>query len=124
MSYQYTQINRLEEPHNYMYTPFQGEKLLRSYQSSRMAVVQRNVVAKHASVETDFMLAAYALPILEKLFDASSDAGGMKFRSLIEKMGGENRLAGQDRRQYPERLGKRLGWDVNPCAGNNIGFIA
>ena len=71
-----------------MYTPFQGEKLLQSYQSSRMAVVQRKAVAKHASVESDLVLVTYAVPILEKLFDATSDAGGMKFRSLIE-VGGE-----------------------------------
>jgi hypothetical protein len=84
MSYPYSQINRLEEPHNYMYTPFQGVALLQSYQSSRMAVVHRRAAVEHESVEPDHMLVTYALPALEKLFDAASLEGGKKFRALLE----------------------------------------
>ena len=84
MSYPYSQINRLEEPHNYMYTPFQGVALLQSYQSSRRAVVHRRAVVEHGSVEPDHMLVTYALSALEKLFDAASLEGGKKFRAFLE----------------------------------------
>lgn len=84
MSYLYSQINRMEEPHSYMYTPFQGEALLSSYQSSRMAVINRRVVVEHVVVEPDHMLVAYALTTLEKLLEATSSEGGKKFRSLLE----------------------------------------
>lgn len=84
MSYPYSQINRLEEPHNYMYTSFQGVALLQSYQSSRMSVVHRRAALERGNVVPDHMLVTYALPALEKLFDAHSLEGGKKFRALLE----------------------------------------
>ena len=84
MNYPYSQTNRLEEPHNYMYTPFQGGALLQSYQSSRMAVVYRRTAADQRGVEPDHMLLAYALPILENIFDAISIETGKKLRALLE----------------------------------------
>lgn len=84
MSYPYSQTNRLEEPHSYMYTPFQGEALLQLYQSSRMDVVHRRAVAEHGGTGPDHMLVAYALPALEKLFDAASLESGRKFRALLD----------------------------------------
>jgi hypothetical protein len=45
MSYQYTQLNRLEEPHNYMYTPFGGVDFLCAYREDREAALQRIVGA-------------------------------------------------------------------------------
>lgn len=84
MSYQYSQTNRLDEPHNYMYTSFQGEALLQSYQSSRMAVVHRRVAAGHGGVEPDHMLVTYSLPTLERLIRATSIEGSKKFRALLE----------------------------------------
>ncbi|UCV06670.1 hypothetical protein [Dechloromonas denitrificans] len=40
-SYPYTQLNRLEEPHNYMYTPFGGDAFLQAYRADREAVLDR-----------------------------------------------------------------------------------
>lgn len=95
MSYPYSQINRLEEPHSYMYTPFQGEVLLQSYQSSRMAIVHRRAAAEHESVEPDHMLVVYTLLALEKLFDTTSLESGKKFRILLE--GGSAKMFGQNK---------------------------
>lgn len=95
MSYPYSQINRLEEPHSYMYTPFQGEALLQSYQSSRMAVLHRRAAVEHGGIEPDHMLVTYALPTLEKLFDATSLEGGKKFRTLLE--GGSAKILRQSK---------------------------
>ncbi len=99
MSYLYSQINRLEEPHNYMYTPFQGEALLQSYMSSRAAVAHRRYATAGQSVEPDRMFATCALSKLEKLFDATSPEGGKKFRTL---RGGEG---AQTFRQHEEEGG-------------------
>jgi hypothetical protein len=41
MSYLYTQLNRLDEPHNYMYTPFGGEAFLQAYRTDRQAAICR-----------------------------------------------------------------------------------
>ena len=87
MRYQYSQINRLEEPHNYMYTPFQGEALLQSYQSSRMTVLHRRVATEPGCVEPECMFVAYALPELEKLHDATSFEAGKRFRILLKGRG-------------------------------------
>lgn len=85
MSYLYSQVNRLDEPHNYMYTPFQGVALLQSYQSSRMAVLYRSIAAEHdGCVEPDHTFLTYALTALEKLFDDTTFEGGRKFRTLLE----------------------------------------
>ena len=84
MNYPYSKVNRLEEPHSYMYTPFQGESLLQSYQSSRMAVMHCRAAVEHGGVEPDHMFVACALPVLAKLFDATSLKGGRKFRTLLE----------------------------------------
>lgn len=87
MSYPYSQTNRLAEPHSYMYTQFQGEALLQSYQSSRMAVVCRCATFAHGGIEPDRMLVDHALAALEKLFDATSLESGKKFRTLLENVG-------------------------------------
>lgn len=107
MSYPYSQINRLEEPHSYMYTPFQGEALLQTYQSSRMVVRHRRADAEHGGAEPDRMLVTYALPELEKLFDVTSFEGGKRFRALLD--GGSTKILEQ---------GKVEGGSLNGFAKN------
>jgi hypothetical protein len=97
VSYPYSQTNRLEEPHSYMYTPFQSAALLQSYQSSRMAVVQHRTAAAHGSMEPDILLVTHALQALEKLFDVVSFETGKKFQALLyggrEKTFSQNKTA-------------------------------
>jgi len=83
MSYPYTQANRLEEPHSYMYTPFQGSELLQSYQSGRMAVVRCRASAEYDRAEPDHLFVVCALPALEKLLDTSVPGAGQRFRALL-----------------------------------------
>jgi len=90
MTYSYSQLNRLEQPHAYMYTPFQGEALLQSYRSSRMAIVRRRSVAEHGSTAPDLMLVTCALPALKKLFDSISLEAGEHFRTVLEYAGIRN----------------------------------
>lgn len=87
MNYPYSQLNRLEEPHAYMYTPFQGEALLQSYRSSRITVVLRHAAAGNDSAAPDHMLVTCALPALEKLFDSISLEAREHFRTVLECAG-------------------------------------
>ncbi len=92
MSYPYSQINRLEEPHNYMYSPFQGDALLQSYQTSRATVLRGLSAAEHGNVaQPDHMLMTYALPILKTLFESASFEIRKKFMVLL-KHGSERTL--------------------------------
>lgn len=92
MSYQYSQTNRLEEPHNYMYTPFQGAVLLQSYQSSRMSVMLRQDAGEPGGgAEPERMFAACALTQLERLHAATSSTAGRRFRALLESGGATTR---------------------------------
>ncbi len=109
MTYVYSQINRLEEPHNYMYAPFQGRALLQAYQLSRMTVVRRCGAAAFASLEPDRMLATRALSVLKKLFDVDSIEAGERFRMLAEGQWTAS-LAPSDRgHNCVDRLAKALG---------------
>lgn len=94
MSYQYSQTNRLQEPHSYMYTPFQGEALIQLYQSSRIAVVHRRDAGEPGGAEPERLFAASALPELERLHAATSSAAAMRFRALLGSQGA-TRLKGE-----------------------------
>lgn len=83
MSYLYTQANRLDEPHNYMYTPFQGEVLLHSYQGSRLDALQRFAEVVSESEACDAAYEIYALPFLERALDSVSIDAGNRFRMLV-----------------------------------------
>jgi hypothetical protein len=53
MSYLYTQVNRLEEPHKYMYTPFQGQSLLQEFHESRADTLKQLTNMRFDSVIDD-----------------------------------------------------------------------
>ena len=95
MSYQYSQTNRLDEPHNYVYTPFQGDVLLQLYQSSRMSVVHRQDAGEPGGgAEPERIIAACALTELERLHAATSSEAGRRFRALLGS-GGATTLQGK-----------------------------
>jgi hypothetical protein len=53
MSYLYTQVNRLEEPHKYMYTAFQGQSLLQAFHTSRADTLKQLIAMNFDSVIDD-----------------------------------------------------------------------
>jgi hypothetical protein len=75
MSYIYTEVNRLEQPHNYMYAPFDGERFLHAYQISRM-----NTLRGITSVNSEAIVVSYEQQALQVLVAAmqtpSFDAAG------------------------------------------------
>lgn len=71
-----------------MYTPFQGEALLQAYRSSRIIALHNLSAAVPGYLNPDQMLLAYALPTLERLFNASSLGGEKKFRALLDEVSG------------------------------------
>lgn len=96
MSYVYSQINRLKEPHSYMYTPFRGDALLQSYQSSRMLVLRRLATAGNGKADQDNILVTQAVSLLNNQFDTSLPESGRAFRILVQgsKMPREERVDG------------------------------
>lgn len=84
MSYLYSKTNRLDVPHNYMYTSFEGKALLHAYQSSRLDVIYRCVCREYDVAATDDELVSGALLLLQELFDAISVDSSNTFRALLE----------------------------------------
>lgn len=80
--YQYTQSNRLDEPHSYMYTPFEGEALLFSFKTARISFIKKLSATQTISQATDTDFGNYAVPFLEKSFDSISSVAGEKFRQI------------------------------------------
>jgi hypothetical protein len=62
MSYIYSEVNRLEEPHNYMYTPFEGDGLIKKFAESRRKFLAETFYT--GSNNTDLWLEAL-LPSIE-----------------------------------------------------------
>lgn len=84
MSYTYSEINRLEEPHNYMYTPYHGVDLLQSYESNRVKIINRCIAVENKALEQDRLLVTYALPVLKKSLTKNSFEYGKRFQALLE----------------------------------------
>lgn len=53
MNYIYTQVNRLEQPHAYMYTPFQGVSMLQTFLTSRQEKLKQLLACRYQSVIDD-----------------------------------------------------------------------
>jgi len=86
MSYPYSQINRLDEPHSYMYSQFQGVSLLQSYQSSRMEAIKEYAMAEDGDADFDLNLVSFAFPVIEKCISASAPNAGIRFRELLSSL--------------------------------------
>jgi hypothetical protein len=84
MSYPYSQVNRLEQPHSYMYTPFQGRALLQSYESDRMAFIFSRANIVSCGIEPDCRLLNFALPLLGQFIGDTLLEFDKKFRVLFE----------------------------------------
>lgn len=83
MIYTYSQANRLEEPHAYMYTQFHGEEFLEAYLSSRLDAVNWPTEGDHGRTELDESLVSHSLLILERLFNVKSVEAGKKFKRVL-----------------------------------------
>lgn len=87
--YQYTQSNRLDAPHSYMYTPFEGEALLLAYRAARMVAIKKLSATQLVAQATDTDFDNCAVPFLEKSFDNISNEVGEKFRQISLSSSGE-----------------------------------
>jgi len=81
--YQYSQKNRLEEPHHYMYTVFEGSKFLASYHSSRLDLIDD--LRTNQIYETfDAAFVTHAFSIMENRFDQISYNTAKKFKAFLK----------------------------------------
>lgn len=83
MSYLYTRANRLEEPHSYMYTPFQGVSLLQAYHVSRLEFIGH--LARHGKEfpGADRGYEDHSVAFIEACFESISRAMGDRFRQML-----------------------------------------
>jgi len=81
MAYQYTQTNRLEEPHSYMYTQFEGEALLSSFNVARMASIRTLSAMPFSAATTEITFYNQVAAFLGKFFD--SIGAGDRFRQVL-----------------------------------------
>jgi hypothetical protein len=94
MSYIYSKDNRLINPHNYMYTPYQGIEFLQSYESSRMTIINRFVSTKSLKFNEDNFLVKDFLPVLLKSSLSNLTTNEKKIKLLLENISLE--LAGNN----------------------------
>ena len=86
MSYIYSKINRLEKPHNYMYTPYYGADLLESYESSRVQVINRFIDSRNLSFNEDSALLHELLPVFLEPFSSNLNVYEKNFGLLLQKI--------------------------------------
>ena len=102
MIYTYSVINRLEEPINYMYTPFEGLRFLDSYVASRIQFLGCVINDVEGNLSQDVCFLINAVKELEKIFGANSSSEIKRFRALfkIENMEEMSKIKGQDNRGH------------------------
>jgi hypothetical protein len=83
ISYQYSEKNRFDEPHHYMYTPFQGGMLLASYRLSRLDLI-RNFEPNQIKVALDANFLIHTLSILEGRLNQTSPDIAERFFALLK----------------------------------------
>lgn len=77
MGYVYCEVDRLKEPHAYMYTPFEGMAFLDAYVTSR-----KDCLGRIAAGTVKLQPLCDAARMLARCFDQSSPAHGAEFRQL------------------------------------------
>lgn len=89
IDYEYTQVNRLDEPHRYMYTKFEGNDFLKSYFKNRRNNIERFLAncnsVENAELNSELILAA--ITQLEKFLDEVSSRTGEDWQSLFNWQG-------------------------------------
>jgi hypothetical protein len=83
MTYLYTEANRLDAPHSYMYTPFQGEDLLRAYHADRLLILRQVAGSPAVDAATDAGYERHALPLIEEWLDTVSPEAGRPYRVAV-----------------------------------------
>lgn len=92
IDYEYTQVNRLDEPHRYMYTKFEGKNFLNSYFKNRRNNIERfqancNSV-ENAELNSELIL--NAITQLENFLAEVSSRTGEDWQSLISWEGNKH----------------------------------
>jgi len=84
MSYEYSARNRLQEPHNYMYTPYQGGVLLHAYMQSRLDFLDRYSGSSSVREDADAVLVRTALERIAVWLGARSEDTKAHLRAVFE----------------------------------------
>jgi hypothetical protein len=85
MNYIYSQTNRLEEPHSYMYTQFHGEEFLKAYISNRLTFIASADSAGYLGDQNaDQSYLGQSLAMLENMFQEKSNETRDMFKGLLD----------------------------------------
>lgn len=79
MGYVYSEVDRLKEPHTYMYTPFEGAGFLDSYFTSRMACLRK---AAGTGEAPDLPFLSRSARMLSECLDTNAPTHRAEFRRL------------------------------------------
>jgi len=96
MRYLYTQTNRLDEPHSYMYTPFEGGALLQAYELGRLEVLHRFSMSDETNPGDDAGYESRAMHLLEQCLQAWGPEEGARFRAMVPLAGKLNDMPEHD----------------------------
>lgn len=107
MIYPYSQTNRLEEPHKYMYTEFQGAPFLKAYLDSRLVIIRHCDSVAAGEEELDQKLATKALAELEGLIEETS-AGSKQFIALMKSGKSKGGKPGEEKPDCLNSLAENL----------------
>lgn len=87
MSYIYTQVNRLQQPHAYMYTPFQGQSILQAFHASRAETLkQLSASGYRLAIDDDADYEIRCISALLVAFESASADAVDRFRHEIESL--------------------------------------
>jgi hypothetical protein len=85
--YEYTKINRMDHPHNYMYSPYQGEKFINSYFKDRIKYFKNYIQKREQKYKykIDFLVLSDGTFFLKKFLDKEfSDKFDESLKGLVD----------------------------------------
>jgi hypothetical protein len=84
INYEYTEVNRLEKPHKYMYTAYIGSEFVSAYFSDRLKNIRRfQMQESKCSNITDLYFCSLASMQLTSFLDNSFDQSDESWKSLV-----------------------------------------
>ena len=74
INYEYTEVNRLDNPHNYMYTPYQGGNFVNAYFKNRLENIKRfQSLGNQSYIDIDLHFCFKSISQLKELLEKAGN---------------------------------------------------
>lgn len=84
-NYKYTQENRIDNPHNYMYASFHGEEFINAYYQNRLGFIKLfELENNQTNIKTDLFLCHRSIKYLEDFLKGSGEY--KKYKSTFDNL--------------------------------------